>query len=195
LHFSVLLKTKSGHFVPNLSFGPPVIESLRKALPDAFIDCHLMVTEPARWVEPMRKAGATSLTFHIESDLPSNDPKAMIQLIRDAGMKVGMVVKPGTGVEELYPYVDDLDLVLIMTVEPGFSGQAFMPEVMWKVMALREKYPMLTIQVDGGVGPSTIDVAAAAGANAIVAASAIFGSKDRKGTIDALRAGVECYQN
>jgi ribulose-phosphate 3-epimerase len=185
----------SGHFVPNLTFGPPVIACLRKALPEAYIDCHLMVSEPANWVEPMKKAGATGFTFHLESDLPGGDPNAMIKLVRDAGMKVGMVIKPDTPVESLYPYVDKLDMVLIMTVVPGFSGQSFMPEMMPKVKALREKYPNLTIQVDGGLSPSTIDVAAEAGANAIVAASAIFGSDDRRGVISTLRAGVEKYKH
>jgi len=135
-----------GHFVPNLSFGPPVIASLRQAVPDtAIIDCHLMVSEPAKWVEPLKKAGATSLTFHLESTLPKQSVDAMIQQIRDAGMQVGIVIKPGTAVEELYPYVDKIDLVLIMTVEPGFSGQQFMADMMPKVRALREKYPLLNI--------------------------------------------------
>ena len=188
-----------GHFVPNLSFGPPVIASLRQSVPaDAFIDCHLMVSEPANWVEPLQKAGANSLTFHLESQLPGNDKngsvEAMIQRIRAAGMNVGIVIKPGTPVEELYPYIDKIDLVLIMTVEPGFSGQSFMAEMMPKVRVLREKYPSLNIQVDGGLSPDTIDTAAEAGANVIVAASAIFGAKDRKGVIASLRAGVDKYK-
>jgi ribulose-phosphate 3-epimerase len=182
-----------GHFVPNLTFGPPVIASLRKAHSDAFIDCHLMVTDPGQWILPLKDAGASSMTFHIESDLPENDPKVMIQRIREAGMKVGMVIKPATPVEVLYPYIEDLDLVLIMTVEPGFSGQSFMADMMPKVKELRERYPTLNIQVDGGISPSTIDAAAQAGANIIVAASAIFGSNDRKAVIDTLRSGVERY--
>lgn len=184
-----------GHFVPNLSFGPPVIASLRQAVPvDAFIDCHLMVSEPAKWIIPLQKAGASSLTFHLESQLPEQSVDAMIQQIRDAGMKVGMVIKPGTAVEELYPYIEKIDLVLIMTVEPGFSGQSFMADMMPKVRALREKYPRLNIQVDGGLSPDTVDAAAEAGANVIVAASAIFGSTDRKGVIDLLRAGVDNHK-
>jgi len=185
----------SGHFVPNLTFGPPVISSLRKAHPNSYIDCHLMVSEPAKWIEPLKQAGATSLTFHIESDLPGAGPKQMIEMIHDAGMKAGMVVKPGTPVEVLYPYVDFIDLALIMTVEPGFSGQQFQPEMMTKVTALRERCPNMTIQVDGGLTPSTVEIAGAAGANAIVAATAIFGAKDRKAAIDELRAGVQKYQS
>jgi ribulose-phosphate 3-epimerase len=187
LHMDIM----DGHFVPNLSFGPPVIASLRKACPDAFLDCHMMVSEPAKWVEPMKQAGASLMTFHLESQLPDNDPEKMIQMIRDAGMKVGMVVKPATPVEKLFPYVDKLDMVLIMTVEPGFSGQKFMRSMMPKMKLLREKYPSLDIQVDGGVGPATIDEAASNGANCIVAASAIFGSDDRQGVINSLREGVE----
>lgn len=154
-----------------------------------------MVKEPAKWVEPMKKAGASSLTFHVESDLPEGGPKAMIQMIRDAGMNVGIVVKPGTPIESIFEYVNDIDMVLIMTVEPGFSGQKFMPDMMPKVKVLREKSPKLNIQVDGGLSPATVDDAASVGANVIVAASAIFGSDDRQGVINALRAGVEKYKS
>lgn len=150
-----------------------------------------MVTEPAKWVGPLGKAGASLFTFHIESDMPEGGPKALIQMIRDAGMKVGIVVKPKTPIEEVFPYLMDIDHVLIMTVEPGFSGQKFMVDMMPKVKAVREKSPNMNIQVDGGLSPTTIGPASEAGANVIVAASAIFGSDDRKGVIDALRAGVE----
>ena len=153
-----------------------------------------MVSKPQDWVEPLRKAGASSMTFHLESELPQNDAHAMIQLVKNAGMKVGMVIKPGTPVEKVMPYAPNLDLVLIMTVEPGFSGQKFMPHMMPKVKALREKFPDLNIQVDGGLSPSTIDAATEVGANAIVAASAIFGSDDRKAVIDTLRASVEQHR-
>jgi ribulose-phosphate 3-epimerase len=183
-----------GHFVPNLTFGPPVIASLRKAQKDAYIDCHMMVSEPAIWIEPLKKAGCSGVTFHVESDMPEGGVPALIKMIRDAGMKVGMVVKPVTPIDALYPYVDELDLVLIMTVNPGFSGQKFMPEMMSKVKSLREKWPNLNIEVDGGLSPSTIDAAAEAGANVIVAASAIFGSDDRQAAINLLRAGVEKYK-
>jgi ribulose-phosphate 3-epimerase len=150
-----------------------------------------MVKEPATLVEPLKKAGANNITFHLESDMPEGGVPAMIQLIRDAGMSVGIVIKPGTPVDAVFPYANSVDLVLIMTVEPGFSGQKFMPTMMPKVKTLREKFPDLNIQVDGGLSPSTIDTAAEAGANVIVAASAIFGADDRKAVIDTLRAGVE----
>jgi ribulose-phosphate 3-epimerase len=150
-----------------------------------------MVSEPAKWVIPLQQAGANNFTFHIESDMPEGGPSALIQMIRNAGMQVGIVVKPQTPIDTVYPYLADVDLVLIMTVEPGFSGQQFMPDVMPKVQALRQKAPQLNIQVDGGLSPTTIDVAAEAGANVIVAASAIFGSQDRQGAIRALRDGVD----
>jgi ribulose-phosphate 3-epimerase len=187
LHMDIM----DGHFVPNLTFGPPVLQCLRKSHPNAYIDCHLMVSDPAFWVEPLAKAGVNSFTFHIESDMPEGGVTALIKKVRDAGMKVGIVIKPKTPVEELYPYVDDVDLVLIMTVEPGFSGQSFMPDMMPKVRALRSKFPNLNIQVDGGLSPETAPEAVEAGANAIVAASAIFGSNDRQGVINQLRAAAE----
>lgn len=154
-----------------------------------------MVQEPATLVEPLKKAGASHMTFHIESDMPEGGVPAMIKMVRDAGMGVGIVIKPGTPVDTVFPYANDVDLILIMTVEPGFSGQKFMPEMMAKVKTLREKFPDLNIEVDGGLSPSTIDAAGEAGANVIVAASAIFGSDDRKGVIEALRAGVEKHKN
>lgn len=184
-----------GHFVPNLTFGPPVISCLRKAQKDCFIDCHLMVSRPADWVEPLAKAGANLFTFHVESEMPEGGAPALIKMIKDAGMQVGMTLKPATPVEALYPYLEDLDLALIMTVNPGFSGQKFMPEMMSKVKSLREKRPSLNIEVDGGLSPTTIDAAAEAGANVVVAASAIFGSDDRQAAINTLRAGVEKYTN
>ena len=182
-----------GHFVPNLTFGPPVIASLRKALPEAMIDCHLMVSDPSKWIQPLQEAGASQFTFHLESDLPNQDAREMIQRIRMAGMRVGIVIKPGTPVESLFPFVELVDLVLIMTVEPGFSGQSFMTAPLSKVRTLRERYPHLDIQVDGGLSEATIDAAASAGANVIVAASAIFGSAQPQAVIAALRQGVEKY--
>jgi ribulose-phosphate 3-epimerase len=190
-----------GHFVPNLTFGPPVIESLRKNQRDAYIDCHLMVTDPERWVEPLRKAGANGFTFHIESAMPGEDigrnhddgVRTLIRMIRDAGMVVGITLRPPTPIDQIFPFLAEVDLVLVMTVNPGFSGQQFMPEMMDKVRVIRSMYPHLPIQVDGGVSPETIDAAAEAGANVIVAASAIFGSDDRKGVIQKLREGVDKY--
>jgi len=187
LHMDIM----DGHFVPNLSFGPPVIASLRKANKEAFLDCHLMVSQPANWVKPMAKAGASLFTFHLESEMPEGGAQALIDSIKEAGMKVAIALKPDTPAEVLDPYADQLDMILVMTVVPGFSGQSFMGEMMPKVEAIRSKYKDMDIQVDGGLSPKTVDAATAAGANVIVAASAIFGSDDRKGVIDQLRASVD----
>jgi len=150
-----------------------------------------MVSQPANWVLPMAKAGASLFTFHLESEMPKGGAQALIDSIKATGMRVGIALKPDTPAEVLYPYADQLDMILVMTVVPGFSGQSFMAEMMPKVEAIRAKYPDMDIQVDGGLSPKTVDAATAAGANVIVAASAIFGSDDRKGVIDALRASVD----
>ena len=166
----------------------------------AFLDCHLMVSNPMDWVKPMAKAGANLFTFHIESNMPSESDgngsassgvQTLIDAIKSEGMQVGVSIKPGTSIETILPIINQLDLILIMTVEPGFSGQSFKPDMMPKVQALRKQFPDMNIQVDGGLSPKTVDVASEAGANVIVAASAIFGSEDRKGVIDALRASVD----
>ncbi|CAM6112905.1 unnamed protein product [Calypogeia fissa] len=178
------------HFVPNLTIGEPVIKSLRKHT-NAFLDCHLMVTNPADYVEPFAKAGASSFTFHLEA--ARDNWKDLIRSIKAAGMKAAVALKPGTPVEEVYPLVeseDGVDMVLVMTVEPGFGGQKFMPSMMPKVKDLRSKYPHLDIQVDGGLAPSTIDEAAGAGANVVVAGSSVFGNKDPANVISVLRSSV-----
>ncbi|RKP11033.1 Ribulose-phosphate 3-epimerase-like protein [Thamnocephalis sphaerospora] len=183
LHMDVM----DGHFVPNLTLGAPIIKSLRKHT-DAFLDCHLMVSEPEKWVDDFAKAGASLFVFHIEA---TKDAGALIERVKAAGMLVGIAVKPGTPVESVFPYAADLDQVLIMTVEPGFGGQSFMANCMPKVRALRDRFPDLDIQVDGGLGLDTIDQAAAAGANVIVAGTAIFGAADPRAVISSLRQSVE----
>lgn len=151
-----------------------------------------MVSNPMDWVKPMGKAGANIFTFHIESNMPQDGGvQTLITAIKTEGMKVGVSIKPDTSIHEILPIMDQLDMVLVMTVVPGFSGQSFMGEMMPKVKELRMKYPDMDIQVDGGLSPKTVDEATVAGANVIVAASAIFGSDDRKGVIDTLRASVE----
>ncbi|KAK7395880.1 hypothetical protein VNO78_16453 [Psophocarpus tetragonolobus] len=181
----------NGHFVPNLTIGAPVIESLRKHT-EAYLDCHLMVTNPLDYVEPLAKAGASGFTFHVEAS--KNNWKELIQRIKSHGMKPGVALKPGTPIEEVYPLVEaenPVEMVLVMTVEPGFGGQKFMPQMMDKVRILRKKYPSLDIEVDGGLGPSTIDVAATAGANCIVAGSSVFGAPEPAQVISLLRNSVE----
>lgn len=190
LHMDIM----DGHFVPNLTMGAPIIESLRKHT-KAYLDCHLMVTNPLDYVEPLGKAGASGFTFHIETS--KDNWKELIQNIKSHGMKPGVAIKPGTSVEEVYPLVESenpVEMVLVMTVEPGFGGQKFMPEMMDKVRTLRKKYPSLDIEVDGGLGPSTIDAAASAGANCIVAGSSVFGAPEPDQVISLLRHSVEKSQ-
>ncbi|XP_024524161.1 ribulose-phosphate 3-epimerase, cytoplasmic isoform isoform X1 [Selaginella moellendorffii] len=206
LHMDIM----DGHFVPNLTIGAPVIQSLRKHT-SAYLDCHLMVTNPLDYVEPLAKAGASGFTFHIEASRDNWD--RVSKKVKESGMRVGVCLKPGTPVEEVFPLVDsgDVDLVLIMTVEPGFGGQKFMPETMSKVKALRSRYPSLDIevqetsfsfslleifraQVDGGLGPSTIQQAADAGANCIVAGSSVFGAPDPAAVISLMRNSVQTAQ-
>ncbi|XP_075492561.1 ribulose-phosphate 3-epimerase, cytoplasmic isoform [Primulina tabacum] len=187
LHMDIM----DGHFVPNLTIGSPVIESLRRHT-DAYLDCHLMVTNPLDYVEPLGKAGASGFTFHVE--VSKDNWRELVQKIKSKGMRPGVSLKPGTSIEEVYPLLEDknpVELVLVMTVEPGFGGQKFMPEMMDKVRALRKKYPSLDIEVDGGLGPSTIDTAASAGANCIVAGSSVFGAPDPAQVIALLRKSVE----
>ncbi|GAQ79752.1 ribulose-phosphate 3-epimerase [Klebsormidium nitens] len=186
LHMDVM----DGHFVPNLTIGAPVIESLRKHS-SAFLDCHMMVSNPADYVAPFKKAGASQFCFHLET--ARDTWPELLRTVKDAGMRVAVAIKPGTPVEDVFPLVEHdppVDMVLVMTVEPGFGGQKFMPEMMPKVEVLRKKYPELDIEVDGGLGPSTIDTASCAGANCIVAGSSVFGSSDPPATIAALRKSV-----
>lgn len=167
LHMDVM----DGHFVPNLTLGAPIIKSLRPHT-KGFLDCHLMVGHPEQWVEDFAQAGADLFCFHYEA---AKDSSALIDIIHQKGMKAGMAIKPKTEIDEdILGLAAKLDQALVMTVEPGFGGQAFMPECMVKVRQLRDKFPELDIQVDGGLDPQNIEVAAKAGANVIVAGSSIF---------------------
>lgn len=150
LHLDVM----DGHFVPNISLGPPIISSLRKQFPregdkPIVFDCHMMVSEPDEWIEEIAKAGGDSYTFHFEA---TKDPARVIKKIKEHGLKAAMAIKPKTPVEEVFPYAEDLDMVLVMTVEPGFGGQKFMPDMMPKVETLRKKYPtwMFKLMADWG---------------------------------------------
>ncbi|VDK36236.1 unnamed protein product [Taenia asiatica] len=184
LHLDVM----DGHFVPNITFGHPVVSCLKPKLPSGtFLDLHMMVSEPEKWIEGMRRAGATQYTFHLEA---TDDVKRCIRKIREADMKVGLGIKPKTVVEEVFPYVDLVDMILVMTVEPGFGGQAFMADMMSKVKALREKYQDLNIEVDGGVGPKTVRECIKNGANMIVSGSAVTGAEDPAAIIRSMRSTV-----
>lgn len=174
-----------GRFVPNLTLGPPVIGWIRKVtkLP---LDVHLMIEEPIRYLEDFRKAGSDWITVHVEATQKISET---LNAVKKSGAKVGMSLRPKTPLKAIEPYLKDLDLILVMTVEPGFGGQSFMPEMMEKVKALRPKFSG-NISVDGGINPQTARTALQAGADILVAGTAIFGEKDRSRAIGALRAAV-----
>ena len=183
LHVDVM----DGHFVPNLSLGVPVVESLRKAT-DLFLDTHLMITDPLRYIEPFAKAGADLLTFHLESN---SDPNAVLEKIIQCGKRAGLAINPDTPFERVIPYLDRLDLLLVMTIYPGFGGQKLMPETLTKVqqaVAYRaEKGLHYRIEVDGGVNADTAAMVAKAGTEILVAGSAVFGKADYAAAIAAIR--------
>jgi ribulose-phosphate 3-epimerase len=183
LHVDVM----DNHFVPNLTLGLPVVESLLKAT-DIPIDCHLMIEDPARWAPPYAEAGAYNVTFHAEA---SDDPIAVARDIRAAGAKAGLSVKPGTPIE---PYLDILrhfDTLLVMSVEPGFGGQKFIPDVLPKVAAVRRLVDAgeltIVVEIDGGINADTIEAAAEAGVDCFVAGSAVFGASDPALAVENLR--------
>lgn len=185
LHVDVM----DGVFVPNISIGIPVVESLRKAT-DMFLDVHLMIDKPHRYVKEFCKAGADLVTFHIEADQPQDIFEA-IKTIKGCGAKAGLSLKPRTPAETLIPYLPLLDLVLVMTVEPGFGGQSFMSDQLSKIATVREMIdrtnPNCELEVDGGIDPETSRLVKNAGANVLVAGSAIFKKPDRKAAIEAIR--------
>ena len=172
------LDVMDGVFVPNISFGIPVIKGIRKASGMVF-DTHLMIVEPEKYVEEFRKAGADIINFHLEA---TEDPKKVIDRIRATGAKVGITIKPKTPVEALKPYLAEVDMVLVMTVEPGFGGQKFMEDQIPKIRQLSEWKKELNlgydIQVDGGITQDNVRIVLDAGANVIVAGSAVFGKDD-----------------
>lgn len=211
LHVDIM----DGHFVPNITFGAPVVAKIRKHVqkPEnkngrGTFDCHMMIAEPKKWVRDFKAAGCDLYCFHYEAAFSSaaetpdgttdlkTSPKELICYIHDQGLLAGIALKPETSVDVLWDILEAPeekerpDMVLIMTVNPGFGGQKFMASELPKVAALRAKYPSLNIEVDGGLGPGTIDQAAAAGANVIVAGSAVFGAKDPAEVISLLRTAV-----
>ena len=190
LHVDIM----DGHFVPNLTIGPPVVAHLRSQAPEAFLDCHLSCTDPGALIDGLAVAKASSVTFHFEV---MEDAAACAHLagrIRSLGMRAAVALKPRTPIESVYPLVDAsppaVDMVLCLSVEPGFGGQKFNPEVCAKVRTLRRRRPDLDIQMDGGVNADTAGAAAAAGANVLVAGSAVFGSPNPSRVIADLRRAV-----
>lgn len=178
-----------GFFVPNISIGVPVVKSLRSAT-DMFLDVHLMIEKPIRYVEQFCAAGADLTNFHIEADTKQNI-LAAIDRAHAMGKKAGVTLKPATPAEAVLPFLERVELVLVMTVEPGFGGQRFMDDQLGKIAAVRayiDKYnPACELEADGGIDPKTAGSAKEAGCNVLVAGSAVFGSKDRAAAIAAIR--------
>ena len=184
LHVDVM----DGAFVPNISLGVPVLAALAKRVP-AFYDVHLMISHPLQYAEPFIKAGATLYNFHLECE---DDIQATIDAVRALGCKVGLTIKPGTEPQALAPYLDQLDLVLVMSVEPGFGGQKFMPSALEKLRWLKEERAKRSarylLEVDGGVDDTTAPLCVEAGADILVAGSAVFGAADPAAAVRRLAA-------
>lgn len=187
MHIDVM----DGHFVPNITLGAPVIRCIKKYT-DVPFDVHLMISEPLKFIDDFCNAGADIITVHTECDSPLSET---VDKILSHGVKASLTVKPATPVEEIFPYLDKLSMVLVMTVEPGFGGQSFMADMMSKVTALRKEIDRrgldCDIEVDGGISEKTVTAAAKAGANVFVAGNAVFGSSDRAGTVRNLRKLAE----
>ena len=182
------LDVMDGVFVPNSSFGLAVLEALRKKS-DMFFDVHLMIDKPEKYIERyITECGADLITFHLEA---TDIPDECLEMIKKHGKRAAVSIKPKTPIEAVYPYLDRCDMILIMTVEPGFGGQSFMPDMLEKVKALRAEIERrgldIDIQVDGGINAETSKLAVAAGANVLVAGSAVFKASDRRAAIEALR--------
>lgn len=189
LHVDVM----DGAFVPNLTIGVPVVQSIRKCT-DMFLDVHLMIDKPVRYIEAFAQAGADLLSVHLEADHPTRIAQAL-DLMEQCGVKKAVALRPITSASAILPYVERLDLVLVMTVEPGFGGQAFLEfqlDTIRQVRALIDKYnPACELEVDGGINRATAPLAAAAGANVLVAGSAVYGTGDVPAAIRALREAAE----
>jgi ribulose-phosphate 3-epimerase len=187
LHLDVM----DGHFVPNISFGIPVIEALR-SVTDLYFDCHIMTTNPDAYVGQLAKAGINLATMHIEA-IP--DPTGAMQKTRDNGLDFGLVINPGTPFDAVAPYVEQCEVIVVMSVEPGYGGQTFIPEVIPKIEAAREwveSHGLATdIQVDGGITPENAGKAISAGATVLVAGTAVFRSDDPLGAVESLRRAAE----
>jgi len=186
LHVDVM----DNHFVPNLTLGLPVVQSLLKTT-DIPLDCHLMIEDPARWAPPYAEAGAYNVTFHAEA---TDDPVAVARDIHAAGAKAGLSVKPNTPIEPYLEILRNFDTLLVMSVEPGFGGQSFIPHVLEKARAVRRLVDSgelrLVVEIDGGINMDTIEAAAEAGVDCFVAGSAVYGTDDPAATVEALREKV-----
>lgn len=183
LHLDVM----DAHFVPNLSFGPDVVALAARTAPGFYRNVHLMMTRPDLYIDPFAKAGAQTIQIHVEADC---DVHAELRRVRAKGLKNAIVINPETPVDRLFPYLDEIDEALVMTVHPGYGGQTFISECLTKVAELRRRRPTLDIMVDGGVNAETAVLAARAGANQFVAGSYLFRQADMKAAVEALRGSV-----
>lgn len=183
LHFDVM----DGIFVDNISFGLPVLDAVNKCT-DMILDVHLMIAQPDKYIESFAKAGADIITFHLES---KSDIKETINKINTLGIKAGLSIKPSTPVKAIYPYLEAIDLVLVMSVEPGFGGQGFMENSLLKVNELRdikdEQGYLFEIEIDGGINARTAQAAVRAGADILVSGSYLFSAEDMKNAVDGLK--------
>ena len=182
------LDVMDGHFVPNITFGAPVIKTVRKYTDKPF-DVHLMISDPLKYADDFADAGADIITFHIECD---SDIDKTIEKIRSRGVKPGLVIKPNTPASSVFPYLDKIDLVLIMTVEPGFGGQSFMADMLPKVKEIKDECKKrgidMIIEADGGIGEATIEQAANAGIDVCVAGTAVFKAENAEEAIAKLKS-------
>jgi len=188
LHVDIM----DAHFVPNLTIGPPVVQALRQYIPYAYLDCHCMISQPQRWVSTFAKAGCDSYTFHYEAAVEQQvDILQLLDSIHEHDMRACISIKPKTPASAIYQIVDSgkVDMILVMTVEPGFGGQAFMSDQVSKVRNLRQRYPHINIEVDGGVVASddSIVKVSEAGANVIVSGSGVFKAKDPRDAVEKMR--------
>ncbi|QNE89615.1 ribulose-phosphate 3-epimerase [Corynebacterium incognita] len=194
LHVDIM----DGHFVPNLSFGPDVTATIKRVT-DLELDVHLMIEEPEKWVERYVEAGADCVIFHVEAVADKDAVVALCRTLRGLGVRAGISVKPATSVEEYLDILGEVDLLLVMSVEPGFGGQSFMPEMLEKVKTLRAAIDAgqhsTVIEIDGGISADTIADAAAAGCDAFVAGSAVFKQEDKAAYIDRLRSLAAAAQS
>jgi len=188
LHLDVM----DGHFVPNLTMGPDLCAAVRRHCPDAFLDVHLMVTNPSLYVEAFAKAGADLFTFHIEAALDEPcgfDPAELADTIHDQGMNAGLAINPPTSVEKILPFLEPFDLILVMSVNPGYSGQSFIADVLEKTRAVKSYLrPEQRLEMDGGIKPANAPQCVQAGCDVLAAASAIFKTDDYAKAISDLRS-------
>ena len=184
----VHLDVMDGHFVPNITFGPPVIAKLRKVSGLVF-DAHLMISEPAKYAEPFARAGVDHITFHIEA---ADDPQGLVEKLHELGCTAGICLNPETPVEAIEAVAPLCEMVLVMTVHPGFGGQSFMPEAAKKIARIRKIVGSdIRIEVDGGIDPQTAPTVVSYGADTLVAGNAIFAKSDRVAAINAIREACE----